>query len=169
MSGVKWLYISKECKVYKVPNPKNGKFKELKELSGQDVLKVMLYYETKDRKPDKLIFVEFDRVNLDSEGIYELNDERNSKVLKNAFQFIYNTPQELADNKSPFELPLAPSVPSINEKIALYEYLNKKFPNLGKNAPVVVENKICSLKKIHQEKINMIKEANKLRISSSRK
>lgn len=144
MSGVKWLYISTENKIYKVPNPKNGKFKEIKELSEQDVLKVMLYYKTKNRRPDKLVMLEFDRITLDSEGVYELTDKRQSKVLQNAFQFIYNRPQELAD---PFELPLAPKVPSNNEKIALYEYLNKKFPNLGKDAPAIVENEIGSLKK----------------------
>ncbi|MGE7921335.1 hypothetical protein ACQKM9_20705 [Viridibacillus sp. NPDC093762] len=139
MSGVKWLYISTENKIYKVPNPKNGKFKEIKELSEQDVLKVMLYYKTKNRRPDKLVMLEFDRITLDSEGVYELTDERQSKVLQSAFQYINNRPQELADNKSPFELPLVPKVPSNNEKIALYEYLNKKFPNLGKDAPAIVE------------------------------
>ncbi|MBK3495041.1 hypothetical protein JFL43_09245 [Viridibacillus sp. YIM B01967] len=147
MSGVKWLYISTENKIYKVPNPKNGKFKEIKELSEQDVLKVMLYYKIKNRRPDKLVMLEFDRITLDSEGVYELTDKRQSKVLQNAFQFIYNRSQELANNKSPFELPLAPKVPSNNEKIALYEYLNKKFPNLGKDAPAIVENEIGSLKK----------------------
>lgn len=57
MGGIKWLYISKENKIYKVPNPKNGRFKEIKELSEQDVLKVMLYYRTKNRKPDKLVWL----------------------------------------------------------------------------------------------------------------
>lgn len=163
MGGIKWLYISKENKIYKVPNPKNGIFREIKELSEQDVLKVMLYYRTKNRKPDKLVMVEFDRITLDSNGVYEVIDEREKRMLQNAFQFIYNTPQQLADNKSPFELPQEPSVPSNIEKIALYEYLNQNFPNLGNDAPAIVENAISSLKKIHQKKINLIEETNKLR------
>ncbi|MFJ8102716.1 hypothetical protein [Lysinibacillus sp. NPDC096212] len=166
MGGIKWLYISEENKIYKVPNPKNGRFKEIKELSEQDVLKVMLYYRTKNRKPDKLVMVEFDRITLDSQGGYEVTDERNRRMLQNAFQFIYNTPQQLADSKSPFELPLAPSVPSNIEKKALYEFLNQNFPNLGNDAPAIVENAISSLKKIHQKKIDLIKEANKLRKSN---
>ncbi|QDQ01458.1 hypothetical protein FOH38_13835 [Lysinibacillus fusiformis] len=111
-----------------------------------------MYYKTKNRRPDKLVMLKFDRITLDSEGEYELTEERQSKVLQNAFQFIYNRPQELANNKSPFELPLAPSIPPNNEKIALYEYLNKKFPNLGKDAPAIVENEIRSLKKYIKKK-----------------
>jgi len=166
MGGIKWLYISEENKIYKVPNPKNGKFKEINELSEQDVLKVMLYYRTKNRKPDKLVMVEFDRITLDSQGGYEVTDGRKRRMLQNAFQFIYNTPQQLADSISPFELPLAPSVPSNIEKKALYEFLNQNFPNLGNDAPAIVENAISSLKKIHQKKIDLIKEANKLRKSN---
>ena len=166
MGGIKWLYISKENKIYKVPNPKNGRFKEIKELSEQDVLKVMLYYRTKNRKPDKLVMVEFDRITLDSKGVYEVTDERQRRMLQNAFQFLYNTPQELVDTKSPFELPLAPTVPSDIEKKAIYEYLNKNLPNLGNDAPAIVENAISSLKKIHEKRINLIKEANKLRKSN---
>lgn len=166
MGGIKWLYISKENNIYKIPNPKNGRFKEIKELSEQDVLKVMLYYRTKNRKPDKLVMVEFDRITLDSQGVYKVTDERQRRMLQNAFQFIYNTPQQLADSKSPFELPQAPSVPSNIEKKALYEYLDQNFPNLGNDAPAIVENAISSLKKIHEKKINLIKEANKLRKSN---
>lgn len=160
MSGVKWLYISKQNKVYKVPNPKGWKFKEIKEISGQDVLQVILYYKTENRKPKKLEIVEFDRITLDTEGGYELTDAKTNRVLNNVFQFIYNTPQELAKRNVPFELPIAPSVPSTKEKLALYEYLNEKFPDLGKDAPLIVERTINSQKKLHQQKINMIKEAN---------
>ncbi|MGE7986088.1 hypothetical protein [Lysinibacillus fusiformis] len=163
MGGIKWLFISKEHKVFKVPNPKNGRFKEIKELSEQDVLKVMLYYRTKNRKPDKLVMVEFNRITLDSQGVYEVTDESKKRKLQNAFQFIYNTPQQLSDNRSPFELPLAPIVPSDMEKQVLYDYLNRNFQNLGKDAPAIVENAISSLKKIHEKKINFIQEANKLR------
>ncbi|WP_155592052.1 hypothetical protein [Lysinibacillus cavernae] len=152
MGGIKWLYISKENKVYKVPNPKNGKFKAIKELSEQDVLKVMLYYRTKNRKPAKLVMVEFDRITLDSQGMYEVTDERQRRMLQNAFQFLYNTPQQLAENKSTFELPLAPTVPSTIEKKALYGYLNQNLPNLGNDAPAIVENAISSLNNIHEKK-----------------
>lgn len=33
MSGVKWLYISNDEKVFKVPNPKNNRYKSVKELA----------------------------------------------------------------------------------------------------------------------------------------
>lgn len=59
MSGTRWLYISNDLKVHKVPNPKNSKFKPIKELAGQEVLKVLLYYETFEKKPSKLLLLEF--------------------------------------------------------------------------------------------------------------
>lgn len=164
MSGIKFIYIARGEEIFKVAHPKVGKkYKGIKELSNQNVLKVMMYYETKDRKPHQLITVEFDRIRLDSGGAYELNDEEVNKRLQNAFHFMYTTPQEMANREEPFELPLAPSIPSTKEKIALYDYLNSKFPLLGKDAPMIVEKNIRALKKIHQDKINMIKEALKLR------
>lgn len=145
MGGLKCLYISAENKIYKVPYPKNGRFKKIKDLSEQDVLKVIVYYRTKNRKPDKLVRIEFDRITLDSNGVYEETDVRKRRMLRNAFKFIYNMPQQLSDNNSPIKLPLAHSVPSYIEKIALYEYLNQNFPNLGNDAPIIVENEIKSL------------------------
>lgn len=123
----------------------------------------MLYYETKDRKPERLLIVEFDRIRLDTEGVYELTDEEMNKVMQNALHFIYATPQQLANSEGPVVLPVAPSIPSSKEKIALYAYLNNKIPSLGKDAPKIVENTIASLKNVHQEKIDMIKEAKVLR------
>lgn len=159
MGGVKWLYISSDEKVFKVPNPKHNRYKAVKELAGQNVMKVMLYYATKDRKPERLLIVQFDRIRLDTEGIYELTDEEMSKVMQNALHFMYATPQQLASNGGPVVLPIAPSVPTAKEKVALYAYLNSKIPSLGEEAPKIVEKTIASLKKVYQEKIDMIKEA----------
>ncbi|TVX94122.1 hypothetical protein [Paenibacillus agilis] len=75
MSGTKWLYINNKFKVYKVPNPINHKYKPIKELAEQEVLQLLLYYETYERKPSKLILMEFDRITLDSEGGYQLTEE----------------------------------------------------------------------------------------------
>lgn len=162
MSGVKWLYISKEDKVFKVPNPKNNKYKAVKELAGQNVLKVMMYYETKDRKPERLLIVEFDRIRLDAKGNYELSEVKMKNVMQNALHFMYATPQQLANSEGPIVLPIAPCIPSSKEKVALYAYLNSKIPSLGKDAPKIVENTVSSLQNVHKGKIDMIKEANTL-------
>lgn len=163
MSGVRFLYISQEGKVFRVPQPKNNRFKAVQELSDQVVLKVLLYYETEDRKPSKLLLVEFDRIQLDSEGVYELSDTEINKVIGNAFEYIFATPEEMAKSHRPFVIPLAPSLPDEIEKKALYDYLELKLPLLRKDAPLITEKTINKLNKIHEEKLTLVKEANKLR------
>ncbi|MCM3711483.1 hypothetical protein [Sporosarcina luteola] len=163
MSGLRFLYISQEGKVFRVPQPKNNKFKAIRDLSGQVVLKVMLYYETEDRIPSKLLFLEFDRIQLDSEGGYELIETEINKVIGNAMEYIFVTPEEMAKRHRPFVIPLAPSLPDEIEKKALYGYLELKLPLLSKDAPFITEKTINKLKQIHDKKLTLVKEANRLR------
>lgn len=163
MYGTKYIYISRQSKVFKVPKPKGTKFKAISELAGQDVLRVTLCYETKDRKPNRLTFVEFERKSLDSEGAYELTDDERMKAWHNASHFMYASPEDLAKRDGPLVLPLAPSIPTSKEKTVLYEYLDKNFTILRKDTPRIVEQTIISLQDTHQKMINMIKTANKLR------
>lgn len=160
---MRWLYISKGAKVYKVPHPKNLKFKAVKELAGQEVLQVMLYYETKDKEPYKLMLTQFDRIILDSEGIYEHNDEDRDRAMYNYLNFAFTTPDDLAKRDDPLTIPLAPVIPLKIEKEALYEYLTQKVPSLAEDAPLIVEGTIKSLQKSHEEKNNLIRDAQKLK------
>ncbi|WP_458125859.1 hypothetical protein [Paenibacillus sp. Z3-2] len=146
MSGSRWLYLSNDLKVHRVPKPKNSKFKPIKELAGQEVLKVHLYYETFEKKPSKLLLLQFDRVTLDSEGSYELTQEEMDKALYNFNEFGFVTPEELAQRDGPLSLPIAPVLPTIQEKNTLYNYLKENLNPLSHNAPYIMEERISALK-----------------------
>lgn len=163
MSGVKWLYISSDYKIYKVSQPKDRVFKAVKELAGQDVMQVMLAYETSVRKPSRLFHIEFCRISLNPDGTYNLNDSERVGVWHNANHFLNADPQRLAEREGQFVLPIAPSIPSSKEKLVLYDYLKKHFPLLAKDAPTLVEKTIRIGNQLHKERIEMIKKAKLLR------
>lgn len=62
MSGAKPLFISKDGKVHRIPWPKNNIYKRIEALSNQEVLEIILYYKTKDKRPNKLVHVDFDHL-----------------------------------------------------------------------------------------------------------
>lgn len=111
----------------------------------------------------KLLFVEFDRIKLDSEGAYEFNDKDTSRAMYNFNNFAYHSPEDLAKSGEPLKIPLAPILPLERKKEALYNYIIEKIPALAADAPIIVENKIVSLKNNHEENINLFKEVQILR------
>jgi hypothetical protein len=163
VSGVRWLFISKDCRVFRISQPKNQEYKPIQELAGQEVLEVILYYETKNRKPFKLLTVEFDRLSLDSEGGYVVTDEARRRGIYNFLEFGLVTPEELAKRDRPTAIPVKPVTPLAREKEALYTYLRDKLPMLSQDAPFVVEMRIKSSKQIHQSNIDLIRQAKKLK------
>jgi hypothetical protein len=163
VSGIRWLFISEDCKVFRTYEPKNHVYKPIKELANQEVLEVILIYETKERKPYKLLQVWFDRLGLDSVGGYVVTDEARDRGLYNFIKYGFVTPEELAIREEPLTIPIAPITPSGNEKEALYKYLKEKIPALAKDAPLVVERCIKSLKQNHQNYVDLIKQAKKLK------
>lgn len=163
MSGIRWLFISKDYKVYRIPKPKKHVYKPIKDLSGQEVLEVILYYETRDRKPFKLLTVHFDRLSLNAEGRYMMSDEDRDRSFYNVFEFGIGTPEELAKRDKPLAIPIAPVTPSSAEKEALYTYLGEELPELAKDAPIIVEKLIGYSKESHQKNINLIKQSKRLK------
>jgi len=157
------LYITSENKVVKVTQPKNHIFKPIGKLAGQDVLRILLYYKTVNRKPSKLLLVEFNRVKLDSEGGYQLSDSEMDNAMFNFNHFGFTTPQELANRDTPLPIPIEPVIPTSEEKSAIYNYIKEKLPPLSTDAPYIVESTIASLKQSHQRNIELIKQASKLK------
>jgi hypothetical protein len=163
MSGIRWLFISEDCKVYRTYEPKNHIFKPIKELANQEVLEVILFYETNKRKPYKLLQVWFDRLGLDFDGGYVITDEARDRGFYNFIEYGFETPEELAIREKPLTIPIAPIIPTNSEKEALYKYLKEKIPALAKDAPLVVERCIKSLKQNQQNYIDLIKQAKKMK------
>jgi hypothetical protein len=163
MSGIRWLFISEDYKVFRTYEPKNHTYKPIKELANQEVLEVILFYETKDRKPYKLLQVWFERLGLDSTGGYVINKEAKDRGLYNFIEYGFATPEDLANRDEPLSIPVAPITPTGSEKEALYKYLKDKLPALAEDAPFVVERCITSLKQNHQNYIDLIRQAKKLK------
>ncbi|QWU15324.1 hypothetical protein SAMN04487895_10812 [Paenibacillus sophorae] len=163
MNGVRRLYITKSNKVFKIPQSNKVSKRFIEDLARQEVLEVLLYYEIKERKPSKLLMVEFDRITLDTNGEYQITEEEKSRGLHNFLHFGLVTPEELANREGPPILPLAPVLPLRNEKEALYKYLKEKINVLFKDTPFIVEMRIESLEQKHREYIDLVKKSTKLK------
>ena len=59
-------------------------------------------------------------------------------------------------------IPVFPNIPTNEEKKALYAYLSTKQPTLSKVAPSFIESEIRKAKRIHEEKIKLVKDAHRL-------
>ncbi|GAA0134942.1 hypothetical protein YSY43_17820 [Paenibacillus sp. YSY-4.3] len=162
MSSTLCLYISQEQKVYKIPKPKNHMYKPVKELAGQEVLKILLYYDTAERKPSNLNHIEYERITLDSEGVHQIKGKRISSEMYNFFAFGLATAEELADRESPPVIPRAPVVLKSDEKKALYNYLQKSYKSLFADAPFILEARITTLNEKYKEHLELLKLSQKL-------
>ncbi len=157
----RYLFVSREGKVIKIARPKDCKYKSVPQLAGEDVLEVILYYRNKDRKPHKLVMVEFDRFHLDSQGNYVQTEEDRKRIFHNFFSFGMANLLEGIEEKEdkPLPIPVAPIIPTIAEKKALYDYINEKLPNFTTDAPYVVENRIKAVKEKYEEFKSMARKS----------
>ncbi|MCD9023455.1 hypothetical protein [Cohnella silvisoli] len=163
MGGTMWLFISKDLKVTKIPKPINQVYKPIPSLARQEVLEVIMYYETKSRKPSELMIVNFNRFRLDENGGYVITDFERRRAFHNFFEFGMTTPEEKAEEDQPLALPIPPVIPTIKEKETLYSYLKQKYSVLANQTPMVVENMINFSKETHRKHIELVKKAMKIR------
>ncbi|KAF6628670.1 hypothetical protein H6F38_19285 [Paenibacillus sp. EKM208P] len=159
----RYLFISCEGKVVKIARPKVHKYKSVPQLAGEDVLEVILYYRNKDRKPHKLLMVEFDRFHLDSQGNYKQTEEDRKRAIHNFFSFgMADLIKGIEVDNQPLPIPVAPIIPTTAEKRSLYDYINEKIPSFSDDAPYVVESKIKAVKEKYEEFKSMAKKSKKL-------
>ncbi|MBS4022978.1 MAG: hypothetical protein KGZ79_11275 [Dethiobacter sp.] len=167
MPGIKFLYITSEGKVYTIPTPNDSTYKAIPELGNSSVLMVNLYYETKNRKPWRLIRVGFDRIQLEEHGQYVLTTQERHDKFYNFNMFGFMTVEELSKGDEPLPIPKAPDIPTAKEKIALINFIRSKYPALWENSPLAVEKAIEFNINAHSKLINMVKEANLKRRKNS--
>jgi len=163
MPGTRFLFISKEAQIYKVPIPKRFLYKAIPSLADQDVLGVILHYETRNRKPHKLIYVSFQRLSLDNNGQYKLTDDEMIKQTRNFREFAWHSPETLSEIDRPLPIPTAVAIPTQLEKDCLKEYLKEYMPQLVNSGSQVIESAIVSRNKINLENKRLILNASKLR------
>jgi len=85
MSGIRIILISKEGKAYRIPIPKDFKYKPIPELSNQEVLEVHISYYTENRRPTQIIDFYFNRITLNENGGYEITGEIVSQEIQRIF------------------------------------------------------------------------------------
>lgn len=163
MSGLKFLVISREGKVYPIPIPKGPTYNAVPELANQQALVVDLFYETQNRKPWRLLHIGYDRIELDEHGQQTSEDLERHKKLYNFNNFGICTVEQLSKRRGPFSIPEAPDIPTKVEKDALRTYIKQKYPVLWENSPYAIENSIKSRIDTHSELISMVKKASLLR------
>ncbi|MDN7246373.1 hypothetical protein QWY16_04200 [Planococcus shenhongbingii] len=163
MTGIRRLFLANDQRVFKVAHSQDEGNEGIEELANQRVLEVILYYETRNKKPYDLLVVEFDRLVLSSEG-KEAGTCKEERIKRHHFFGIgFKTAEDLAAKKSPLSLPSAPIVPTLKEKEALYKYIEENLPSLSLEAPLVLEMNLKRLQLIYQNQVKLIKEAMKIR------
>jgi len=168
MTGIKCLYITKDNHVYKIPVPNGNFYKPVSHLSNQEVLFTLLYYETINRVPSKLIYVNFDRIQLNDAGGYELTIDEIKKRYYNFDHYGFSN-AELLSQKECIPIPQATIIPATSEKEALYCYIKNKFPILWCDFSKILENYIEHCIYNDLELKQLVKKASMLRSNAIKK
>ncbi|WP_373844437.1 hypothetical protein [Clostridium sp.] len=126
MTSYMILHITDDYKVYKISKRIYEMNKSILKLANQNLLQVMLIYDTYNRKPHKLIKVEFNRITLNSDS-FIVHDENLFEFENNTVDYMFSDANKLSLlDKIP--LPRAPVIPSQYEKNSLYKFINEKYP-----------------------------------------
>jgi hypothetical protein len=163
LSGIKFLFISGEGEVYPTPALKGSVYKAVPGLANESVLVVELFYETENRKPWRIIYVGFDRIQLDGHGQYILTMEERGSKFYNISHFGLASAEELSKREGPIAIPKALVVPDAKEKEALINFMKRKYPILWENSPEAVELSIQSRLNTHSNLVNLVKKSTAIR------
>ena len=166
MSGIKFLFISGKGEVYPIPASKGSVYKAVPMLANESVLVVELFYEVKNRKPWQLIYIGFDRIQLDGHGQYRLTMEEIGSKFYNMSHFGLASAEELSKREEPVAIPKAPVVPNAKEKETLIRFIKRKYPILWGNSPAAVELSIQSRLNTHSDLVNLVKKSTIIRRKS---
>lgn len=160
--GIKYLCVF-DGKVYEIPvyKIKDGKFPK-KELAGQTVIMMEMIYETKNRRPYKIVRIAFDRVSFDENGIYDVRKDAASEVIGVKLEYMYS---KLHKKTEPLPIPIAPVIPTDEEVKIIKQHLQKKYPILYKNSSNAIEEWIREAEEQHKKEIHMMKESHRDRDS----
>lgn len=158
---IKFLCILKD-QVVEIPvsKIKNGRMIK-KELAGESVLKVEMIYETENRKPFKIVNMNFYKITFDKHGIYDVNNTSTSKAFQVKLEYIFSDFSN-SDEIKTLPIPIAPSIPTDKEILIFKTYLDKKYPSLLMNSPRAIEDSIYQMNKVHKKELKKFKESHKI-------
>ena len=120
-----------------------------------------IIYETENKKPFKIVNMNFNKITFDKHGVYDVNNTSTSKNFQVKLEYIFSDFSNLDEIKA-LPIPIAPSIPTDEEILIIKTYLDNKYPLLLKNSPRAIEDSIYRMKKIHKKEIETFKESHKI-------
>jgi hypothetical protein len=168
MTGITCVYITKDNDIYKIPIPNGNLYKPVPALAHKEVLFTLLYYETVNRIPSKLISANFDRIQLDNNGGYEFTIDEIKKRNYNFDNYAFSDAESLSQRDC-LPIPQTTIIPTTAEKEALYYYIKEKFPHLWLNFAEILECYIQSCIYNDLELKQLVKKASLLRHNALKK
>lgn len=150
------FHLSDNNEIYKIPKSYYGQCKSITKLANMNVLEVVLIYETLNRKPEKLIKIEFNRYQLNHEAY--ATDKYNSNALQNFLNYGLTSADDLCLRKE-IPIPRAFIAPNEKEKQAIYDYLKTKYPVLWDDCSYLTELCIKKQNDIVDEYKELVKKA----------
>lgn len=143
-----------EVPIYKM---KNGKMVK-PELADKTVIMMEIVYETKDRKPFKIMRINFSKAYFDDRGIHDIESVSNSKEIGIKLEYIFS---DFSEEPNPLPIPIAPELPTEKEVALIVSYLNRKYPYLLINSPTAIEQAVSESKENHKKEIRKMKLSHK--------
>ena len=138
-------------------------YKAVPEWRNQLVLEVILYYKTVNRKPSELLYVSFDRLQLDNDGLYIFTENEQKEKFRNFSLFAFTTPEILSERKEPLPIPSAVVIPTPSEKECLKNYIKNYLPQLYKSSMYIIEKTIQDHIETNKKHKNLVIEAARIR------
>lgn len=143
-------------KIYKIPKKLYDQKKSLDILSNVEVFEIFLCYEVLNRKPHRLIKIDFSTRKLDDDS--NINFQKDSPGLDNFFNYDFCDSNALAlHNEIP--LPKAYVKPTQEQSQLIYNYLKNKYLELAKDYPYILHQEIKEQEKITNDLKKLVKEA----------
>jgi|SRR5690625_1784666 len=149
-----------EDEMYEIPVYKMKDSKMFKpELANQTVIMMTIIYETKNRRPNELLHVEFSKPTFDENGVYDYGAESTSDRMSVMLEYVFAP--LLSEEVDVLPIPPAPVIPTKKEVEVFKKYLNEKYSNLLLNSPDIIERCVAQSKQRHKEQIEIMKKSHK--------
>lgn len=133
------FHLSNNNEIHKVPKSYYGDSKTIIQLANTTILEVVLFFEVLNRKPEKLVAIEFNRCQIDSAT--NIIDRNDSNALKNFLNYSSCNADELSLREE-IPIPRAYTTPTKKEKQILYDFLENKYPLIWNECPYITESHI---------------------------
>lgn len=148
-TSYKYLCVADET-IFEIPKTRIRENIIKKELAKESVLKLTLCYDIKDRRPNKILEIHFDRKTFDGSGVCNFRADLEDR--KRMYDYIF-------DEKYPLPIPKAPVIPDKTEIVRLKQFLTSKYPSLLKNDPYAIELAIIVSKEQYQQQVRKFKQS----------